>query len=94
MSAREVAHPYPPAQVALRRRNQSVLNKIPCVYRSRRLEIVDDLHRERPFRRIWHVITRGWSKMPQYANVLTPEERWQVVHYVRTLQKAMKKAGK
>ena len=32
--------------------------------------------------------------MPQYANVLTREERWQVVHYVRTLQEAMKKAAK
>ena len=47
-----------------------------------------------PDGRIWHVITRGWSKMPQYANVLTREERWQVVHYVRTLQEAMKKAAK
>lgn len=42
--------------------------------------------------RIWHVITRGWSKMPAYNDVLTPEERWKVVHYVRALQKAMKKA--
>lgn len=42
--------------------------------------------------RIWHVITRGWSKMPQYANVLEPDERWAVVHYVRALQKAMKDA--
>ena len=42
--------------------------------------------------RIWHIITRGFGKMPSYANVLTPEERWAVVHYVRALQRAMKKA--
>lgn len=47
-----------------------------------------------PDGRIWHVITRGWSKMPQYANVLEPDERWAVVHYVRALQKTMKRATK
>jgi mono/diheme cytochrome c family protein len=44
--------------------------------------------------RIWHVITRGWSKMPSYANVLTPEERWSVVHFVRALQLAKTMAEK
>lgn len=42
--------------------------------------------------RIWHVITRGWSKMPSYATTLTPEERWSVVHFVRALQLAKEKA--
>jgi mono/diheme cytochrome c family protein len=36
--------------------------------------------------RIFHVITRGQNKMPPYADVLTPDERWSVVHYVRALQ--------
>lgn len=44
--------------------------------------------------RIWHTITKGWSKMPSYANVLDRDERWAVVHYVRALQNAMKKATK
>jgi len=39
--------------------------------------------------RIFHVITRGQNKMPSYADVLVPEDRWSVVHYVRALQKAM-----
>lgn len=45
-----------------------------------------------PDGRIWHVITQGWSKMPSYAGTVEPDERWAVVHYVRALQKAMKKA--
>jgi mono/diheme cytochrome c family protein len=38
---------------------------------------------------IYHVITRGVGKMPSYAHLLEPQERWQVVHYVRALQRAM-----
>ena len=38
---------------------------------------------------IYHVITRGTEKMPSYADKLTPDERWQVVHYLRALQRAM-----
>lgn len=45
-----------------------------------------------PDGRIWHVITRGQNKMPSYADMLTPTERWQVVHYVRALQLAKQKA--
>ncbi|MDF1700633.1 MAG: cytochrome c [Planctomycetota bacterium] len=44
--------------------------------------------------RIWHIISRGYGKMPSYANVLDPDERWAVVHYVRALQKAMQDATK
>jgi mono/diheme cytochrome c family protein len=33
--------------------------------------------------RIFHVITMGSNKMPSYAAQLAPEERWQVVTYVR-----------
>ncbi|MDA1194186.1 MAG: cytochrome c [Planctomycetota bacterium] len=45
-----------------------------------------------PDGRIWHIMTRGFSKMPAYANVLEPDERWAVVHYVRALQLAKQKA--
>jgi mono/diheme cytochrome c family protein len=36
---------------------------------------------------IFHVITRGQKKMPSYADVLSPDERWAVILYVRALQK-------
>lgn len=45
-----------------------------------------------PDGRIFHVITKGQNKMPSYADVLDPQERWSVVHYVRVLQRAMEKA--
>ena len=38
---------------------------------------------------IYHIITRGTEKMPNYVDKLTPDERWQVVHYLRALQRAM-----
>ena len=34
--------------------------------------------------RIFHVITMGANKMPSYAVQLAPEERWQVITYVRS----------
>ncbi len=37
---------------------------------------------------IFHIITKGTAKMPNYADKLTPNERWQVVHYIRALQRA------
>ena len=44
----------------------------------------------RPDGRIFHVITFGQNSMPGYGYAVTPLERWQIVHYLRTLQK---KAG-
>jgi len=38
--------------------------------------------------RIYHTITHGQGNMPGYAEKLTPEQRWAVVHYVRVLQLA------
>ena len=35
---------------------------------------------------IFYKITEGKKPMPGMARTLTEEERWQVVHYVRTLQ--------
>lgn len=43
--------------------------------------------------RIFHVVTMGTQKMPSYAALLTPGERWKVVAYVsRTLQDAKGRA--
>ncbi len=38
--------------------------------------------------RIFHIITRGQNKMPAYADIVEPEERWAVIHYIRALQRA------
>ena len=38
---------------------------------------------------VFHIITRGVGKMPAYQEQLDPNERWQVVHYLRALQRAM-----
>ena len=39
--------------------------------------------------RIYHVITEGQNTMPGYKRQLNEKERWQVVAYVRTLQRAL-----
>jgi mono/diheme cytochrome c family protein len=38
---------------------------------------------------IYHIITKGTEKMPHYADKLEPEDRWNVINYVRALQRAM-----
>jgi mono/diheme cytochrome c family protein len=38
---------------------------------------------------IFHIVTRGTGKMPPYAPMIDPEDRWQAVMYVRALQRAM-----
>lgn len=35
---------------------------------------------------LFHVITRGKGLMPQYATQVRADDRWRIVHYVRTLQ--------
>ena len=39
--------------------------------------------------RIFHVITRGQNTMPSYADKITVEDRWAVIHFVRALQRAL-----
>lgn len=41
--------------------------------------------------RFYHAIMRGWNMMGGYADKLSYEERWNVIHYIRSLQAA--KAG-
>lgn len=38
---------------------------------------------------IFYVITQGQNSMPSYSSQLTNEEKWQIVLYVRALQRAM-----
>jgi hypothetical protein len=37
---------------------------------------------------IYHILTKGQNKMPSYAPLLEPTERWQVILYLRALQRA------
>jgi mono/diheme cytochrome c family protein len=39
-----------------------------------------------PAGQLFHVTTYGSGRMPSYASQTTPEERWQIVMYVQTLQ--------
>ena len=34
--------------------------------------------------RIFHVITMGANKMPSYATQIAPDERWQIITYIRS----------
>ncbi|HLP16440.1 MAG TPA: quinol:electron acceptor oxidoreductase subunit ActD [Bacteroidota bacterium] len=47
-----------------------------------------DKVRNWPDGNIYHVITEGQNIMPSYASQITRDERWAIVHYVRTLQRA------
>lgn len=38
---------------------------------------------------IFHIITEGQNSMPSYSSQMSKEEKWQVVLYVRALQRAM-----
>jgi mono/diheme cytochrome c family protein len=42
--------------------------------------------------RIFHIVTMGYNKMPSYAVQLTPEERWLVVTYVRSVLQGLPEA--
>jgi len=39
-----------------------------------------------PDGQIFHVITRGTEVMPSYGGQISPDNRWNVIHYVRRLQ--------
>ena len=44
--------------------------------------------REWPDGRIYHVITFGQNVMPSYAKQVSRDERWAVINYIRSLQRA------
>jgi hypothetical protein len=48
-----------------------------------------DKVRDWPDGSIYHVITVGQNVMPAYKYQVTRDERWAIVHYVRTLQRAL-----
>jgi len=42
--------------------------------------------RDVPVGYIFEVMTRGYGAMPQYAEMIPPDDRWAIIAYVRTLQ--------
>src|SRR5262244_731978 len=45
-----------------------------------------DRLRNAPTSHFYDVITNGFGAMPSYAEVLTPEDRWKIIAYIRALQ--------
>ncbi|TQF10143.1 cytochrome c [Myxococcus llanfairpwllgwyngyllgogerychwyrndrobwllllantysiliogogogochensis] len=47
-----------------------------------------------PDGRIFHIITHGQGLMPAHGSQVAPEDRWKLVHYLRTLQNPARTARK
>ncbi len=43
---------------------------------------------------MFYKITKGGGAMPSYEKTLTEEERWQIIHYLRTLETPKKGEGR
>src|SRR5215470_6383503 len=53
-----------------------------------------DRLRNAPTSHFYDVMTNGFGAMPSYAEVVTPEDRWKIIAYIRALQKSQDtKAG-
>jgi len=46
----------------------------------------DQVRRSQPISHYFYVMTHGYGGMPDYAEQLTPEDRWAVAAYIRALQ--------
>jgi mono/diheme cytochrome c family protein len=44
--------------------------------------------RKAPTSHFYDVITNGFGAMPSHAEVVTPEDRWKIIAYIRALQKS------
>jgi mono/diheme cytochrome c family protein len=53
-----------------------------------------DRLRNAPTSHFYDVMTNGFGAMPSYAEVVTPEDRWKIIAYIRALQESQnRKAG-
>jgi mono/diheme cytochrome c family protein len=53
-----------------------------------------DRLRQAPLGHFYDVMTNGFGAMPSYAEVVTPEDRWKIIAYIRALQQSQDaKAG-
>jgi mono/diheme cytochrome c family protein len=54
----------------------------------------EDRLRNAPTSHFYDVMTNGFGAMPSYAEVMTPEDRWKIIAYIRALQQSQNaKAG-
>jgi mono/diheme cytochrome c family protein len=54
----------------------------------------EDRLRNAPTSHFYDVMTNGFGAMPSYAEVVTPEDRWKIIAYIRALQASQNaKAG-
>jgi mono/diheme cytochrome c family protein len=42
---------------------------------------------------MFHILTYGQNNMPSYASQVSPEDRWSVITYVRSMQAASIKSS-
>lgn len=49
--------------------------------------LLDDRIRQLPDGRIYDVITNGFGLMADYSSQISPEDRWQIIHHLRRLQR-------
>jgi mono/diheme cytochrome c family protein len=47
-----------------------------------------DRLRKAPTSHFYDVMTNGFGAMPSYAEVVTPEDRWKIIAYIRALQRS------
>ena len=47
-----------------------------------------DRLRKAPTSHFYDVMTNGFGAMPSYAEVVTPEDRWKIIAYIRALQES------
>jgi mono/diheme cytochrome c family protein len=47
-----------------------------------------DRLRKAPTSHFYDVMTNGFGAMPSYADVVTPEDRWKIIAYIRALQES------
>jgi mono/diheme cytochrome c family protein len=47
-----------------------------------------DRLRQAPTSHFYDVMTNGFGAMPSYAEVLTPDDRWKIIAYIRALQES------
>lgn len=59
------------------------------LYAAKPTSLVDDYVKNKPDGEIYHVITKGSLSglMGPHASQILPENRWKIIHYVRSLQK-------
>jgi len=48
--------------------------------------LLDVRARTLPDGHIFHIISRGQNQMPAHAIQITPEDRWKIIHFIRSLQ--------